>query len=83
MREQSWLDYDDRTRSKIVSHAPSPPKRGMTSNNPEAVRGTCSFCGERVTGRHAIIHYETAGGEPGMWAECPGCGEIVDPINAQ
>ncbi|CDK37984.1 uncharacterized protein BN903_184 [Halorubrum sp. AJ67] len=55
----------------------------MTSNNPEAVRGTCSFCGERVTGRHAIIHYETAGGEPGMWAECPGCGEIVDPINAQ
>jgi len=37
---------------------------------------------ETVTDRHAIIHDETTGGEPGVWAECPGCGEIVDPINA-
>jgi|AntRauMinimDraft_3_1070383.scaffolds.fasta_scaffold00475_5 hypothetical protein len=54
----------------------------MAPNNSETGRGTCSFCGETVTDRHAIIHDETTGGEPGVWAECPGCGEIVDPINA-
>jgi len=55
----------------------------MTPNDPETVRGDYSFCGETVTRQHAIIHYETASGEPGVWAECPDCGEIVDPINAQ
>ena len=55
----------------------------MTTDDPETIRGSCSFCGETVTDRHAIIHYETAGGEPGMWAECPDCGEIVDPTNDQ
>lgn len=55
----------------------------MTPDDPETVRGDCSFCGETVTGRHAIIHYETAGGDPCVWAECPSCGEIVDPTNAQ
>ncbi|TKX36633.1 hypothetical protein EXE52_16290 [Halorubrum sp. CGM4_25_10-8A] len=88
MREHSWLGDTDRTSSQIVSHAPSPLKGAadlvrMTPNNPETVRGTCSFCGETVTGRHAIIEYETASGEPGVWAECPDCGEIVDPINGQ
>ncbi|WP_439331102.1 DUF7837 family putative zinc-binding protein [Halorubrum ezzemoulense] len=53
----------------------------MAPNNSEIVRGACSFCGETVTGRHAIIRYETATGTPGMWAECPGCGEIVDPTD--
>ena len=55
----------------------------MTPDDPETVRGDCSFCGETVTSRHAIIHYETAGGDPGVWAECPSCGEIVDPTHAQ
>ena len=55
----------------------------MTTDNSEMVRGTCSFCGETVTGRHAIIEYETASGDPGVWAECSGCGEIVDPINGK
>jgi RNase P subunit RPR2 len=55
----------------------------MNPDNPEMMRGTCSFCGETVTGQHAIIDYETASGEPGVWAECPSCGEIVDLINAQ
>jgi RNase P subunit RPR2 len=55
----------------------------MNPDNPEMMRGTCSFCGETVTGQHAIIQYETASGEPGVWAECPSCGEIVDPINPQ
>jgi len=55
----------------------------MTPDDLETVRGDCSFCGETVTGRHAIIHYETAGGDPGVWAECPSCGEIVDPTDAR
>ncbi|WP_445972123.1 DUF7837 family putative zinc-binding protein [Halorubrum miltondacostae] len=55
----------------------------MTPNDPETVRGDCSFCGETVTGRHVIIYYETAGGNTGVWAECPRCGEIVDPTDAQ
>ncbi|WP_455768282.1 DUF7837 family putative zinc-binding protein [Halorubrum ezzemoulense] len=55
----------------------------MTPDDPETVRGDCSFCGETVTSRHAIIHYETAGGDTGVWAECPSCGEIVDPTHAQ
>jgi len=55
----------------------------MTTDDPETVRGDCSFCGETVTGRHAIIQYETDSGDPGVWAECPSCGEIVDPTNAQ
>ncbi|MGQ3330652.1 DUF7837 family putative zinc-binding protein [Halorubrum sp. FL23] len=55
----------------------------MAPNDPETVRGDCSFCGETVTGRHTIILYETAGGGPSVWAECPSCGEIVDPTHAQ
>ncbi|WP_206746944.1 hypothetical protein, partial [Halorubrum sp. C191] len=55
----------------------------MTTDDPKTIRGDCSFCGETVTGRDAIIHYETAGGDPGVWAECPSCGEIVDPTHAQ
>ena len=55
----------------------------MAPDDPETVCGTCSFCGEAITGQHAIIEYETASGEPGVWAECPGCSEIVDPINGK
>ena len=88
MREQSWPNHDRRTSSKTESHAPSPLEVAsklvrMTPDDPETVRGDCSFCGETVTSRHAIIHYETAGGDPGVWAECPSCGEIVDPTYAQ
>ena len=87
-REQSWVGLTDRTSSKTVSHAPSPLEVAhelvrMSPDDPEIVRGNCSFCGETVTGRHAIIHYETAGGDPGVWAERPSCGEIVDPTHAQ
>jgi len=26
-----------------------------------------------------LIDYETAAGERGVWADCPECGEVVDP----
>jgi len=81
-REQSWVSLTDRTSSKAVSHALLSLEVArelvrMTPDDPETVRGDCSFwCGETVTGRHAIIHYETAGGDPCVWAECPSCGEM-------
>ena len=55
----------------------------MSPDDPETVCGDCSFCGETVTSRHAIIHYETAGDDPDVWGEYPDCGEIVDPTDAQ
>lgn len=41
--------------------------------------GSCQFCGAPVADRHVIIRYETEDGATGAWAECPECGEIVDP----
>ncbi|WP_449272130.1 DUF7837 family putative zinc-binding protein [Haloplanus vescus] len=55
----------------------------MAPDNRQAVLGTCSFCGDNVTEGYVILRYETTAGEPGVWAECPGCGEVVDPTNAQ
>ncbi|MFB6301485.1 MAG: hypothetical protein ABEH78_01285 [Haloferacaceae archaeon] len=45
----------------------------------DAVLGPCPLCGEAVSERDVVIEYETSAGEPGIWAECPGCLEIVDP----
>jgi hypothetical protein len=42
--------------------------------------GTCPFCGEAVTEHDVLIRYETADGGPGVWAECPGCRDVVDPM---
>jgi len=39
----------------------------MTPDDPETVRGDCSFCGETVTGRHAIIHYLFQGENPAVY----------------
>ena len=88
MREQSRVGPTNRTSSKTESHALSRLEVArelvrMSPDDPETVRGDCSFCGETVTSRHAIIHYETAGDDPDVWAEYPGCGEIVDPTDAQ
>lgn len=41
--------------------------------------GTCPLCGDAVSEHDVVIEYETAGGDPGVWAECPGCLDIVDP----
>jgi predicted RNA-binding Zn-ribbon protein involved in translation (DUF1610 family) len=41
--------------------------------------GSCPHCGTAVGSVHVLIEYETAEGEAAVWAECPGCGEVVDP----
>ena len=51
----------------------------MEIPNPDTILGTCSFCGETVAERHVLIHYEKESGDQGVWAECPGCLEVVDP----
>ncbi|EMA31922.1 hypothetical protein C444_07600 [Haloarcula japonica DSM 6131] len=48
----------------------------MSSQNPRL--GGCPRCGEEIQHRHVLIAYET-GDEPRYWAECPGCGDVVDP----
>ena len=41
--------------------------------------GSCPHCGAAVASVDVLIEYETAEGEPAVWAECPDCGEVVDP----
>jgi len=51
----------------------------MTSKPRNIVRGSCSFCGATVEDQHVIIRYRTGTGEPGCWAECPSCVDVIDP----
>lgn len=42
--------------------------------------GTCPVCGDSVARIDVLIEYETDTG-PAAYAECPGCGEVVDPLD--
>lgn len=69
-----------------VTRSPSSPKsvlsdQDMAPGHRETALGGCSFCGAAITIRHVIIEYNTTAGEPDRWAECPNCGEIVDPVS--
>jgi RNase P subunit RPR2 len=39
--------------------------------------GTCPSCHTRVDERHVLIRYEKNGSEPALFAECPGCADVV------
>jgi len=52
----------------------------MEPTNTETTLGSCSFCEAALKERHVIIEY-TIDDEPRCWAECPQCGEIVDPLS--
>lgn len=41
--------------------------------------GACPHCERALRERHVLIDYETDGGKQGVWADCPECGEVVDP----
>jgi hypothetical protein len=51
----------------------------MTSNNP--VLGKCPQCDHEIQETWVMIEYETTDGDPGVWAECPNCETIVDPLH--
>jgi hypothetical protein len=53
----------------------------MDAQCPDAVLGTCRFCGTTIVQRDSIICYETAEGERQVWASCPTCEEVVSPTN--
>ena len=48
-------------------------------SDPDATIGTCPNCERDLRRTHVLIDYETEDGEPGVWADCPECGEVVDP----
>ena len=39
----------------------------------------CPQCNEAIPSVYLLIEYETDTGQTGRWAECPDCGEVVDP----
>jgi len=41
--------------------------------------GRCPECEADISEPWVLIEYEKSNGTPGVWAECPGCGGVVDP----
>jgi uncharacterized Zn finger protein len=50
-------------------------------SDPDTILGACPSCEHDLRRVHVLIDYETDSGEPGVWADCPECGEVVDPTN--
>jgi len=48
------------------------------TDEPE-ILGRCPDCGEPIASVWRLIEYETDDGSDGVWAECPACGNVVDP----
>ncbi|MBP2251901.1 hypothetical protein J2754_002238 [Halarchaeum solikamskense] len=42
--------------------------------------GVCPHCHTDIAQAHVLIEYETSDGNDAVWTECPGCGDIVDPV---
>jgi len=42
--------------------------------------GVCPHCHTDITQAYVLIEYETSDGSDAVWAECPGCGDVVDPF---
>jgi hypothetical protein len=43
--------------------------------------GACPDCGRSITEGNVLIRYQTAESTPGIWASCPDCNEVIDPIH--
>ena len=50
-------------------------------SDPDTILGACPSCEHELRRGHVLITYETESGERGVWADCPGCGEVVAPTN--
>lgn len=48
----------------------------MTSDSP---LGCCPECDERIPPGWLLVEYQKDSGETGIWAECPGCDDVVQP----
>lgn len=48
-------------------------------NTDESSLGRCPDCGESIPTAWLLVEYEKDDGETGIYAECPGCQEVVAP----
>lgn len=62
--------------SHVKAVHPNSERRGMPSQDSRL--GVCPRCGESIYQWHVLVEYES-GNDPRYWAECPDCGEVVDP----
>jgi hypothetical protein len=44
--------------------------------------GRCPECGTDIPSAWVLVEYEKDDGTEGIWAECPGCNEVVSPERA-
>lgn len=51
----------------------------MSSRHPP-ILGICPTCDTEIATINVLIEYEAEDGRPKVWAECPGCEEIVHPV---
>lgn len=53
--------------------------RGITIDDGSTPLGACPNCASLIPEPNLLIKYESAGGWPRMFAECPTCGQVVHP----
>lgn len=60
----------------------NPPQPGFPHMSPQHSSriGTCPRCHSEITGFNILIKYESSDGQKAVWAECPACQEVVDPV---
>ncbi len=49
----------------------------MTENDSRL--GRCPYCNEAIPPHSILIEYEQKNGERSLFAECPGCREVIAP----
>jgi len=50
----------------------------MPAKRPSTV-GVCPSCETTIDSHDVLIEYERSAGEPGIYAECPACRDVVTP----
>lgn len=54
---------------------------GATENRGSGrLLGRCPSCDAAIPSGRLLIEYESAGGWPKMFAECPRCADVVHPL---
>lgn len=42
--------------------------------------GACPHCDTDISTVHVLIEYQTSDGQEAVWAECPECEDVIDPV---
>lgn len=51
----------------------------LCMNTDESSLGRCPECSEEIPEAWFLVEYTKESGKTGIWAECPGCEEVVEP----